>query len=53
MFPLNSINFLSSINFLREGQGEDSQSGAGGKDAFPEGRLSSAAWEGWWLEDAA
>lgn len=50
MFLLNSLNLL-----LDGRRAEDGQSTGSGteKTDFPEGKLSSAAWEGWWHEDAA
>jgi hypothetical protein len=37
---------LNSLNLLLDGRRSDTGS-------FPEGKLTSAAWEGWWHEDAA
>jgi len=50
MFLLNSLNLL-----LDGRRGEDGRSAGSGteKADFPEGKLSSAAWEGWWHEEAA
>lgn len=46
---------LTSLNLLLDGQrNDDSRSHSGdGKSDFPQGQLSSAAWEGWWQDDAA
>ncbi|MDQ0664408.1 hypothetical protein QFZ35_002906 [Arthrobacter ulcerisalmonis] len=52
---------LTSMNLLLDGRGSDDArrydggpSGeAGAPVAFPAGQLTSAAWEGWWHEDAA
>jgi hypothetical protein len=50
MFLLNSLNLL-----LDGRRHEDGRSSAGSSTAseFPQGRLTSAAWEGWWHEEAA
>jgi len=49
MFLFNSLNLL-----LDGRRSDDSRShGGGGHTEFPEGQLSSAAWEGWWHEEAA
>jgi hypothetical protein len=48
--------FLNSLNLLLDGQRNDdrrSHNGAEGASEFPNGQLSSAAWEGWWQDDAA
>lgn len=50
MFLLNSLNLLLDG---RRGDDAWSSSGSNGKTEFPEGQLTSAAWEGWWHEDAA
>ena len=50
MFLLNSLNLLLDG---RRGDDAWSSSGSAGKTEFPEGRLTSAAWEGWWHEEAA
>ncbi|MGX1161182.1 hypothetical protein FBY31_0443 [Arthrobacter sp. SLBN-100] len=50
MFLLNSLNFLLDGRRNEEGRPHN---GAGGSSEFPEGRLTSAAWEGWWHEEAA
>jgi hypothetical protein len=45
---------LTSLNLLPDGQRNDdsrSLSGGDGKSDFPQGQLSSAAWEGWWQDD--
>ena len=47
---------LSSLNLLLDARrSEDNRSyGSGnGKAGFPNGQLSSTAWEGWWHEDGA
>ncbi|WP_455834393.1 hypothetical protein [Pseudarthrobacter siccitolerans] len=49
MFLLNSLNLLLDGRPNEDGR---SQNGASGTSAFPEG-LTSAAWEGWWHEEAA
>ena len=45
---------LNSLSLLLDGRRSDDgrSAGSGGTD-FPEGRLTSAAWEGWWHEEAA
>lgn len=50
MFLLNSLNLL-----LDGRRSDDSRSHAGGsgRTDFPEGQLTSAAWEGWWHEEPA
>lgn len=50
MFLLNSLNLLLDG---RRGDDAWSSSGSNGKTEFPEGQLTSAAWEGWWHEEAA
>jgi hypothetical protein len=48
--------FLNSLNLLLDGRrNEDgrSRNGGNGTSEFPEGRLTSAAWEGWWHEETA
>jgi hypothetical protein len=50
MFLLNSLNLLLDDRRNDDGGSRD---GADGTTNFPKGRLSSAAWEGWWQEDAA
>lgn len=40
---------LDSLTLLLDGSGSSPDSAAG---AFPAGRLTSEAWEGWWHEDA-
>jgi hypothetical protein len=45
---------LTSLNLLLDGQRNDDNrflSGGDGK-SDPQGQLSSAAWEGWWQDDA-
>lgn len=47
---------LNSLNLLLDGRRNDESRSRNGGDAtseFPKGQLSSAAWEGWWHEDAA
>lgn len=47
---------LDSLNLLLDGQRNDdsrSHKGGDGQPDFPQGQLSSAAWEGWWQDDAA
>ena len=50
MFLFNSLNLL-----LDGRRSDDSRShgGGSGHTEFPEGQLSSAAWVGWWHEEAA
>ena len=50
MFLLNSLNLL--LDGRRSDDGRSS-GGSSGKTEFPEGTLSSAAWEGWWHDEAA
>ncbi|MBT2533827.1 hypothetical protein J7E83_17180 [Arthrobacter sp. ISL-48] len=50
MLLLNSLNLL--LDARRNGDNH-SYSGKNGKTGFPTGQLTSAAWEGWWHEDAA
>ncbi|SCB91805.1 hypothetical protein GA0061083_1520 [Pseudarthrobacter enclensis] len=47
MFLLDSLTLL--LDGRRSGSGSSPDSAAG---AFPAGRLTSEAWEGWWHEDA-
>lgn len=42
---------LNSLSLLLDSRRSDDGRSAG--TDFPEGRLTSAAWEGWWHEDAA
>ncbi|GGH91818.1 hypothetical protein ACFFGR_05175 [Arthrobacter liuii] len=51
---------LNSLNLLLDGRDHEARhygAGAPGEGAapgtFPAGQLTSAAWEGWWHEDAA
>lgn len=45
---------LSSLNLLFDGRRrEDGRGNRNAETEFPTGQLSSAAWEGWWHEDAA
>ncbi|MDR6416095.1 hypothetical protein [Pseudarthrobacter sulfonivorans] len=46
MLLLNSLNFLFDGGRREDGRGNS-------ETEFPTGQLSSAAWEGWWHEDAA
>lgn len=49
MFLLNTLNLL-----LDSDSPEESRFlGQGSAQPFPEGQLTSAAWEGWWHEDAS
>ncbi|MCD5343366.1 hypothetical protein LR392_14145 [Arthrobacter sp. AK04] len=50
MFLLNNLNLL-----LDGRRGDDSRfhTGGTGNTEFPEGQFTSAAWEGWWHEEAA
>lgn len=50
MFLFNSLNLL-----LDGRRSDDSRphGGRSGQTEFPEGQLTSAAWEGWWHEEAA
>jgi hypothetical protein len=50
MFLLKSLNLLLDGRRNEDGRSHNS---AGGTSKFPEGRLTSAAWEGWWHEEAA
>ncbi|MDJ0456864.1 hypothetical protein AB0284_13590 [Pseudarthrobacter phenanthrenivorans] len=49
MFPLNTLNLLLDGRHDEDRRAREDTS----PEAFPAGRLTSAAWEGWWLEDAA
>ena len=46
---------LSSLNLLLDARrSDDNRAYSGnGKTEFPNGQLTSTAWEGWWHEDAA
>lgn len=46
---------LTSLNLLLDGQRNDDgrSHNADGISESPQGQLSSAAWEGWWQDDAA
>ncbi|WP_461190094.1 hypothetical protein [Arthrobacter sp. Z4-13] len=47
---------LTSLNLLLDGRRNDdgrSHSGGDGQSDSSQGQLSSAAWEGWWQDDAA
>ncbi|MFJ6026648.1 hypothetical protein ACIQCN_04230 [Pseudarthrobacter sp. NPDC092424] len=48
MFLLNSSNFLTDA-----GAGQDDQPAGSGQAGSAEGRITSAAWEGWWYDGAA
>jgi hypothetical protein len=54
MFLLNSLNLLLDVRRGDDGRRHEGQSGeAATAGAFPAGQLTSAAWEGWWHEEAA
>jgi hypothetical protein len=47
---------LSSLNLLldaRRSEDSHAHSAGSGKAEFPNGKLTSTAWEGWWHDDAA
>ena len=47
---------LSSLNLLVDARRSDDNraySSGSGKTEFPNGQLTSTAWEGWWHDDAA
>jgi hypothetical protein len=47
---------LTSLNFLLDARRSDDShpyGGGSGKTEFPNGQLTSTAWEGWWHDDAA
>jgi hypothetical protein len=47
---------ITSLNLLLDGQRKDdnrSASGSDGTSDSSQGQLRSAAWEGWWQDDAA
>ncbi|SDQ94131.1 hypothetical protein [Pseudarthrobacter chlorophenolicus] len=48
MFLLTSLNLLLDGRRNEAGGSRNTESGT-----FPAGRLTSAAWAGWWHEDAA
>lgn len=48
MFLLNTLSLL--LDSTSHDEGRSFGSGAA-PTSFPEGRLTSAAWEGWWHED--
>ena len=50
MLLLSSLNLL--LDARRSEDGRPHSSGSGTTE-FPNGQLSSTAWEGWWHEDAA
>lgn len=53
MFLLNSLNLLLDGGRGDEGRNEALPEESATTCAFPAGQLTSAAWEGWWHEDAA
>lgn len=60
MFLLHSLNLFNGRNLLLDGgSGDDARRNDAGPSnsavhgEFPAGRLTSAAWEGWWHEDDA
>jgi len=50
MLLFNSLNLL--LDARRSDDNRPHGSG-NGKTEFPDGHLTSAAWEGWWHDDAA
>lgn len=47
---------LSSLNLLLDARRSDDsrpRSSGSGTTGFPNGELTSTAWEGWWHDDAA
>jgi hypothetical protein len=47
---------LSSLNLLLDARRSDDsrpRSSGSGATGFPNGELTSTAWEGWWHDDAA
>ncbi|HYH76875.1 MAG TPA: hypothetical protein VD841_05170 [Arthrobacter sp.] len=50
MLLLNSLNLLLDARRSDDSRQYSSGSGATG---FPNGHLTSTAWEGWWHDDAA
>lgn len=48
MFLLNSSNFLTDA-----GAGQDDQPAGSEQTRSAEGRITSAAWEGWWYDGTA
>ncbi|WP_432245987.1 hypothetical protein ACRB8A_08960 [Arthrobacter sp. G.S.26] len=46
---------LNSLSLLLDGRGNDDGHafGSSANSSFPAGRLTSAAWEGWWHEEQA
>jgi hypothetical protein len=54
MFLLNSLNLLVDGRRSDDGRRYEGRPEEGATArAFPAGQLTSAAWEGWWHEDAA
>ncbi|MFF1881852.1 hypothetical protein ACFVVC_10340 [Pseudarthrobacter sp. NPDC058196] len=53
MFLLNSLNLLLDVRRGDGGRSHEGRSEESAARAFPAGQLTSAAWEGWWHEDAA
>jgi hypothetical protein len=49
MFLLNSLNLLLDARQVEDGRSRNGAAAGG----FAAGRLTSAAWEGWWHEEAA
>ena len=49
MFLLNITNLLLDGRRAEDGRAQEDAA----LDAFPAGQLTSAAWEGWWHEEAA
>lgn len=48
--------FLTTLNFSLEvsrGDAKPFEHDGNGSSQFPDGQLSSTAWEGWWHEDTA
>jgi len=46
---------VTTLNLLLDGRRDEDRRAReeAATEAFPAGRLTSAAWEGWWHEDAA
>ncbi|MDP9887781.1 hypothetical protein [Pseudarthrobacter enclensis] len=49
MFLVNTLNLLLDGRRDEDRRAREDDS----PEAFPAGRLTSAAWEGWWHEEAA
>ncbi|MGX5714697.1 hypothetical protein [Arthrobacter sp. MAHUQ-56] len=49
MFLLNPLNLLLDGRRAEGGRAQEDAA----RDVFPAGQLTSAAWEGWWHEEAA